>query len=55
MARIRVNGKSLYLGTFDTEEDAAKVYDQAAVELWGEFALQNFTGETEVNLNNQPR
>lgn len=41
-AAIRLNGKSLRLGRYRHEEDAAKAYDVKAVELFGEFAATNF-------------
>jgi len=38
---ICYNNKSTFLGYFKTEEDAARAYDAAAVELHGEFARTN--------------
>ncbi len=40
-ASITIDHKKRYLGTYATEEEAAKVYDRAAVELFGEFARLN--------------
>lgn len=42
LARIGIDGKSRYLGLFASEIDAARAYDAAALEAWGEFARPNF-------------
>lgn len=42
-ARIRHRGKQTYLGLFGNEYQAAAAYDTKAKELFGEFALTNFT------------
>ena len=41
-ARIHLNNRKIYLGSFATEADAAKAYDNAAHKLHGRFASLNF-------------
>jgi len=40
-AQIGHNGQKHYLGSFDSEENAARTYNTKALELFGEFALLN--------------
>lgn len=48
-ARIVVEGKRTSLGYFPDPVDAAKAYDRAAKEHYGEFALLNFPEENHEN------
>jgi hypothetical protein len=41
VAQIGANGKRYPLGCFDLPEDAARAYDDKAIELFGEFARTN--------------
>ena len=42
IATVRINKKSIHLGVFLDEKDAALAYDKRAAELFGEFAFTNF-------------
>jgi len=41
-SRIKINGKLIYLGLFNTEKEAAKTYDIKALELYGPECNLNF-------------
>jgi len=41
-AKLKINGKDLYFGTYPTPEEAARAYDVAAKIHHGEFASYNF-------------
>ena len=41
VAKIQINGKPKHLGLFESEREAAEVYNAAAIEHYGEFAKLN--------------
>lgn len=53
MAYIKVNGKNKYLGKSNSEDEAAELYNKAALEIFGIHAYQNVIGED--NRNNDKK
>jgi hypothetical protein len=41
-ASLKLDGKEIHIGYFNTELEAAEAYDEKALELFGEFAKPNF-------------
>ena len=41
VAQIKIDGKMKHLGLFESEKDAAKMYNEKAIELFGDFAKLN--------------
>jgi hypothetical protein len=51
--RISYKRRTKYVGTFDSEIEAAFAYDEAARELLGDHARTNFTSEESLEMKNQ--
>lgn len=52
-ARIALNTKRLFLGSFTDELSAAKAYDEAAIRYFKEYACLNFRREDYINELNK--
>ncbi len=49
-AEIKHNGRTIHIGFYDYEQDAAIAYDDYAIELFGEFAWLNHQNRPEIKL-----
>jgi len=47
--RIKVGDKNLYIGTYENEITAARMYDKAALKHYGKYARLNFSEEDNQN------
>lgn len=54
-AEIRYSGKRDRLGAFETEEEAGRAYDAAAIERHGEFAVLNFPSHNDKGQSTPQR
>jgi len=54
VAQMAYQGKSIYLGRFDTPEAAAHAYNEQALKLHGEFARVNLFGEDNLPVVRKP-
>jgi hypothetical protein len=54
VARIRLGGQNIYLGIHDTEEEAARAYDEVTREHFGAFGRYNFPRPGERSALREP-
>jgi hypothetical protein len=50
-ASLHHKGKHLSFGYYESEEDAARAYDKAAFNLWGEYSRQHLNFPNDINNN----
>ena len=53
-ANIGYKNRILYIGTYNTAEEAARAYDLYAIDLFGEFAFLNFKREGYNGAQDRP-
>ncbi len=51
-SRIQIKLNRIYIGTYQTEEEAAHAYDTKAKELFGEYARLNFPNSKKIEVDN---
>ena len=50
-ASLQHKGKHLSFGYYESEEQAARAYDKAAFDLWGEYSRQHLNFPNDINNN----
>jgi hypothetical protein len=51
VAQIKSGNNRIHIGCFENEKDAARAYNEKAIELFGEFAYLNYITEEDDETN----
>ncbi len=51
IAKIKHQGRSIFIGSFNSADDAAKAYDRKAIDLFGEDCYLNLPEKGKHNVN----